>query len=81
MDKGAWRATVHGVAKSGTQLSTHTPPGILHIQFIIKKKKVSPQKKKKKKKNRGVPKIHKKTNKNDSIGIRSVSILQNSQMN
>ena len=48
MDKGAWRATVHGVAKSGTQLSTHTPPGILHIQFIIKKKKVSPQKKKKK---------------------------------
>ena len=48
MDKGAWRATVQGVAKRGTQLSTHTPPGILHIQFIIKKKKVSPQKKKKK---------------------------------
>ena len=24
-DKGAWRATVHGVAKSWTQLSTHTP--------------------------------------------------------
>ena len=23
MDKGAWRATVHGVTKSGTQLSTH----------------------------------------------------------
>ena len=22
MDRGAWRATVHGVAKSGTQLST-----------------------------------------------------------
>lgn len=40
-----------------------------------------PKEKKKKKKNRGVPKIHKKTNKNDSIGIRSVSILQNSQMN
>ena len=24
MDRGAWRATVHGVAKSGTQLCTHT---------------------------------------------------------
>ena len=24
MDRGAWRATVHGVAKSRTQLSTHT---------------------------------------------------------
>jgi len=24
MDRGAWRATVHGVAKSWTQLSTHT---------------------------------------------------------
>ena len=24
MDRGAWWATVHGVAKSGTQLSTHT---------------------------------------------------------
>ena len=23
MDRGAWRATVHGVAKSWTQLSTH----------------------------------------------------------
>ena len=24
MDRGAWRATVHGVAKSWTRLSTHT---------------------------------------------------------
>ena len=24
MDRGAWQATVHGVAKDGTQLSTHT---------------------------------------------------------
>ena len=24
MDRGAWRATVHGVAKSQTRLSTHT---------------------------------------------------------
>ena len=23
MDRGAWRATVHGISKSGTQLSTH----------------------------------------------------------
>ena len=23
MDRGAWRATVHGIAKSGTQLNTH----------------------------------------------------------
>ena len=23
MDRGAWRATVHGVTKSGTQLSMH----------------------------------------------------------
>ena len=26
MDRRAWQATVHGVAKSQTQLSTHTPP-------------------------------------------------------
>ena len=26
MDRGAWRATVHGVAKSWTRLSTHTYP-------------------------------------------------------
>ena len=25
MDRGAWRATVYGVAKSQTRLSTHTP--------------------------------------------------------
>ena len=24
VDRGAWQVTVHGVAKSGTQLSTHT---------------------------------------------------------
>ena len=24
MDRGAWQAAVHGFAKSGTQLSTHT---------------------------------------------------------
>ena len=31
-DRGAWRATVHGVLKSQTQLSTHT--------HILEKKKV-----------------------------------------
>ena len=25
MDRGAWRATVHGVAKTRTRLSTHVP--------------------------------------------------------
>ena len=25
MDRGAWQATVHGIAKSQTALSTHTP--------------------------------------------------------
>ena len=28
IDRGAWRATVHGVAKSQTQLSTH-----IHIEI------------------------------------------------
>ena len=32
MDRGAWRATVRGVAKSWTQLSTQAP---LDIVFII----------------------------------------------
>ena len=27
MDTGTWWATVHGVTKSQTQLSTHTPKG------------------------------------------------------
>ena len=35
MDKGtsiiAWRATVHGIAKSRTQLSTHAHPRAMHI--------------------------------------------------
>ena len=37
MDRGAWRATVHGVAKSQTQLSdlTFTNEGL--IQFILPK--------------------------------------------
>ena len=39
MDRGAWRATVHGVAKSQTRLSTHahtldqgSNPGLLHCR-------------------------------------------------
>ena len=27
MDRGAWRATTYGIAKSRTRLSTHTLPG------------------------------------------------------
>ena len=36
MDRGAWRATVHKVAKSGTQLSTHeyTRVGVLEVELI-----------------------------------------------
>ena len=30
MDRGAWQATVHQVAKSQTQLSTHALPGLRH---------------------------------------------------
>ena len=34
MDRGAWRATVHGVAKSWTRLSTHTYSGTFSsVQF------------------------------------------------
>ena len=43
MDRGAWRATVHGVTKTGTQLSMHTPslfsgcllPWVWHPYIII----------------------------------------------
>ena len=34
MDKGAWQATVHGVAKSWTQLSMHTRPGLNFIPSV-----------------------------------------------
>ena len=34
MDRGAWRVIVHGVAKSWTQLSTHTP----HVTYCLKTK-------------------------------------------
>ena len=37
-DSGAWRATVHGVAKSQTRLNTHTcttKKRIFHFQFTI----------------------------------------------
>ena len=33
MDRGAWRATVHGVAKSQIQLSSHAP--IFAVWVII----------------------------------------------
>ena len=40
MDKGAWQATVHGVANSWTQLSdTHTHTHThTHVSFIEKQK-------------------------------------------
>ena len=34
MDRGAWQVIVHGVAKSWTQLSTHTP----HVTYCLKTK-------------------------------------------
>ena len=41
MDRGAWRATAHGVTKSRTQLSTH----IAQLHLYIKNKKMDrPQK-------------------------------------
>ena len=33
MDRGTWRATVHGVAKSQTRLSTHTHKYIVTIHW------------------------------------------------
>ena len=32
MDRGAWRAAAHGVAKSWTRLSTHTPVAAFFLQ-------------------------------------------------
>ena len=32
MDRGAWRATVHGTTKSQTQLSTHIYASRFHLQ-------------------------------------------------
>ena len=35
MDKGAWRATVHGVTKSQTGLSTHAYTHLLDLLFLF----------------------------------------------
>ena len=35
MDRGAWRATVYGVAKSWTRLSTYTQSEVLRIITLI----------------------------------------------
>ena len=35
MDKGAWRATVHGVAKIWTQLSTHRGMTLVRHSFKL----------------------------------------------
>ena len=37
MDRGAWWATVHGVAKSQTQLSAHTP-----VCLILRSENITP---------------------------------------
>ena len=34
MDRGTWRATIHGVAESWTQLSTYTQTQIIHIKCV-----------------------------------------------
>jgi len=36
MDRGAWRATVHGMAKSQTRLKTH-----IHMMLIMSKHSLS----------------------------------------
>ena len=41
MDRGAWRATVHGVAKDWAQLSLHAPPKLLVSVFLIYTEPVS----------------------------------------
>ena len=35
MDRGAWRATIHGVTKNRTQLSVHTPHTHTHTPVYI----------------------------------------------
>ena len=35
MDRGAWRTTVHGVAKSRIQFSDETTTGSLHKEFFV----------------------------------------------
>ena len=35
MDRGAWRATVHGVTKSRTRLSTRLPPHLNRDEWIV----------------------------------------------
>ena len=48
MDRGAWQATIHGVTKSWTQLSTHICPKVtndtFHLVCLIQvsKLKISP---------------------------------------
>ena len=35
MDRGEWQFTVHGVAKSQTRLSTHTPLGLKSGKIFV----------------------------------------------
>ena len=40
MDRGAWRATVHGVVRAGHDLVTKPPPQISKAEFRVKKKSI-----------------------------------------
>ena len=42
MDRGAWRATVHGVARVGHDLATKSPPPPPPHLFLLKCKIVVP---------------------------------------
>ena len=44
MDRGAWRATVHGVAKSQTRLTKHMPPIAVEQKFSAGKHRSFPGK-------------------------------------
>ena len=42
MDKGAWRATVHGVAESQTGLCTHAHVDLEHLILLVSVSATSP---------------------------------------
>ena len=37
MDRGAWRVTAHGVAKSQTQMGTHATKECFHIPCVLQR--------------------------------------------
>ena len=38
MDRGAWRATVHGVTRVGHDLVTKSPPSVMLVSAVQKSK-------------------------------------------